>query len=100
LVPGKKSLPKRLRHKRLAKEQATKKKLAYWVILDTFDAIANITVLKFLMINGAHDLLFEVSEYHMKRALNPNAFLRDIHIVAFGDPKFNPEKSSSLQKEL
>jgi hypothetical protein len=73
LVPGKKSLPKRLRRKRLAKEQATKKKLVYYrAILDAFDTIADNTVLKFLTIDGAHDLLFEDAEDRMKRALNPN----------------------------
>jgi hypothetical protein len=99
-VPGKKSLPKRLRHKRLAKKQASKKKLVYPSILDAFDAIANNTVLEFLTIDSAHDLLFEDAEDCIKIALNPNTFLRNICIDAFGDPKFNSEKSSSWQKEL
>jgi hypothetical protein len=60
----------------------------YRAILDAFDAIADNTVLEFLTIDGAHDLLFEDAEDRIKRALNLNTSLRDIRIDTFGDPKF------------
>lgn len=60
----------------------------YRAILDAFDAIANNTVLEFLTIDGAHDLLFEDAEDRIKTALNRNTSLKDIRIDTFGDPKF------------